>query len=255
MNARSRIRLAGFALAALALGCVLKEPIMVLPAPLLSNADVLPVSGRQGLVFPWTPLHFGAFRTTSILRGWARVSSWSWGILDDDETFDAKQPLTFVLEGGVGEQWSAHCLARKHEHHRDVAVGFHFGTDGAGIDRRRVEAVSNELFECDLEGPARARWRLLLSDADPSGMGGVLLDDRQAVRARVSMVREQTGRPYTYAVPQPVGFLVETTVGPAVGVERAFDGKVVLSRFVPAGEATVLAAVATALLVWEPIGS
>ena len=120
---------------------------------------------------------------------------------------------------------------------------------------RRGEAVSNELFECDLEGPLRARWRLLLSDADPSGMGGVLLDDRQAVRARVSMVRAQTGRPYTYVVPQPVGFLVETTVGPAVGVERAFDGKVVLSRVVPASEATVLAAVATALLVWEPLGS
>jgi hypothetical protein len=44
---------------------------MVLPPTLLANADVLPVSGKQGLVSPWTRIRFGAFRTTEEL---ARVT-------------------------------------------------------------------------------------------------------------------------------------------------------------------------------------
>jgi hypothetical protein len=250
----TRTRLSALAIAVVALGCTLKDPIMVLPPRLLADADVMHVHGLQGFVAPWTGIRFGGFHTTKMWRGWAESSSgWSWAILDDDQTTDGKQRIAFDLEGVAGERWSVHCLSRSHEHHLDAAVGFHIGTDGSGIDRERVESVSTKAYECDLESGARAHWRLSLSNADPSGMGGVLLDERQATRAHVAMVLEQTGRPYTYEIPQPVGFLVETTGGAAVGVERAFEGKVVMGHAVPAAETGVLAAVATALLVWEPL--
>jgi hypothetical protein len=53
-----------------------------------------------------------------------------------------------------------------------------------------------------------------------------------------------------YTVPSPLGFLVETSAGLQLAVERAFDGKVIFDHATPPDEQTPLAALATALLLW-----
>jgi hypothetical protein len=253
-RSRSALPLGVAALAlVLTAGCRLKDPIMVIPPEMLSNAEVLPVSGRSGGLLWNPPIEFGRFRTTEVKRGWRSDSSWNWWGIDVDERWDASRATAFVLAGPQGERWDARCLSRAHSHHLDKPVGFHIGLHGFGVDRRTVEAVSYAVYQCAFQDAGGGRWQLLLSDADPSGFGGVVMDDRHAVLARVTAVREQTGRPYTYSVQQPLGFLVDAGGGSTAAVERAFQGKVVMARTSSPAQAMMLATVATALLVWEPL--
>jgi hypothetical protein len=62
---------------------------------------------------------------------------------------------------------------------------------------------------------------------------------------------EQVNKPYRYTVPSPLGFLVETSGGLHLVVERAFEGKVIFDRATPSDQQTPLAALATALLLWN----
>src|SRR4051794_28799407 len=77
-------------------GCTLKDPIMVMPPALLSNADVLPASGKSGGLLWNPPVTFGAFHTTEVRRGWRSESNWNWWGLEVDERWDASHATSFV---------------------------------------------------------------------------------------------------------------------------------------------------------------
>jgi hypothetical protein len=235
-------------------GCFPQHPIMVLPDTLRADADVMIVSGREGVVL-WNPaVEFGPFRTVSLHRGWRSDSSTSWALLDSSDSWTAKYPFSFVLEGPGSERWNAGCTGYAERTHRQKAVGLGSKDNGDfGILRRTVAFTAYEVFECTFDGPAGRRSRLLMSDVDESGFGGVLIDEQNVVLARVRRTDKQIGKPYEYTVPSPLGFYVETNTGLHVAVERAFKGKVVFSRATPRDQATPLAALATALLVWTPL--
>jgi len=233
-------------------GCALKQPIMVLPEGLQGDADVLPVSGRRG--FGWKrDLRFGAFRTVHANWVWRSDDSTTWGVLDKNATWSAKRPVSFVLEATGCEPWSARCLGHAAARHREKAIGVGIDEGGPRIRRAVVEDTSGEWFDCDLVRSDGRRWTFQMSRDDATGFGGVLVDDRASEVARVHATDQQTGKPYTYLVPSPLGFVIETRSGVVVGVERAFDGKVVLSRATSSREVCPLATVAAALLLWEPL--
>jgi hypothetical protein len=144
-------------------------------------------------------------------------------------------------------------MGRTRRVHRAKAVGITSTEDGIAIDRKVVEDVSSSSFECDLDAGGQPAGRLVLSAADQSGFGGVLLDDRGATLARVRATDRQTGVPYAYAIPFPVGFLIEATSGDVGAVERAFQGKVILGHAARARDRCALATVAAALLLWDPL--
>ena len=238
---------------AAAVGCALAHPIMVLPPGLRADAEVFEVTGLRGL-HPWNhDIRFGPFRTRSTRAGWTGSDSISWGILDDNYASDTKSPVTFVLEGGECPRSTARCMGRSRRVHRAKAVGITSTEDGIAIDRQVVEDVSSSSFDCDFDAGGPAAGRLLLSNADESGFGGVLIDDRGATVARVRATNRQTGVPYTYAIPFPVGFLVETTAGEIGAVERAFQGKVIIGHAARARDRCAFVTVAAALLLWDPL--
>ena len=233
-------------------GCTLKQPIMVLPESLQGDADVLPVSGRQG--FGWRrDLRFGPFRTVHTSWVWRSDDSSNWGVLDKNTTWSAKRPVSFVLEGTGCEPWTARCLGHASTRHREKAIGVVIDEGGLRIQREVVEDTSGEWFDCDLVRSDGRRWTFQMSRDDATGFGGVLVDDRASKVARVRATDEQTGKPYTYGVPPPLGFVIETSSGAVVGVQRAFDGKVVLSRATASSVVCPLATVAAASLLWEPL--
>lgn len=234
--------------------CMPKQPIMVLAPALQAGADVLPVSGRQGF-HPWNrDLRFGPFRTVNTSVGWRSDDMFNWSVLDERETWDTKQPLSFTMEASGCARWSARCVGRAWNHHREKAVGLGTKRDGSfGIQREVVEDAAGERFECDLDRPDGARWRVELARLDGSSFGGAVLDERRSAVARLQSTNRQRGVPYSYTVPSPLGFTIETGAGVAGAVERAFDGKVVLSRSLSPERACPLATVAAALLLWEPL--
>jgi len=233
-------------------GCALRQPIMVLPEALQGDADVLPVSGRQG--FGWQrDLRFGQFRTAHTNWVWRSDDSNNWGVLDQNATWSAKRPVSFVLEGTGCEPWTARCLGHASTGHREKAIGVGVDERGLGIRREIVEDTTSEQFECDLVSSAGRKWNFQMARDVHSGFGGVILDERASEVARVHATDQQTGKPYTYVAPQPLGFVIDTSAGVVVGVERAFDGKVVLSRATVSSQVCPLATVAAALLLWEPL--
>ena len=233
--------------------CALESPIIVLPPALRDQSDVLPVSGRQGLLSWNRDIRFGPYRTTGTRVGWRGDDSTSWGVLDANYTWDSNRPVSFALEAATCQRWRARCLGKAHRRHREKAVGLEASGHGLAIDRRVVEDTSAHGFECTLQPGDASAWQLVLSADNPSGFGGVLMDDRGSTVARIRATDRQTGRPYTYSVPSPVGFIIEASSADVAAVERAFDGKVILARSTPPTQRCALATVAAALLLWEPL--
>ena len=191
--------------------CALKSPILALPSELREGADVLEVSGLRGwFLLRNRDIRFGPYRTTSTRVGWRSDDSTTWGLFDKNETWYARRPVSFALEGAACPRWTARCLGSARRIHREKAVGITSTGDGLAIDRRTVEHVSETGFECTLDPDHAPAWRLVLSADDPSGFGGVLIDDRGTPVARIRATDRQTGEPYTYSVPSPVGFVMET---------------------------------------------
>ena len=184
---------------------------------------------------------------------WRSDDFTKWGLFDNNETWKAKRPVSFVLKGRGCEPWTARCLGHASSRLREKAVGLGTDDGGFGIRREVIENTSGEWFECDLDRADGRRWQVRLASTEPSGFGGVLLDERQSVVARVHQTDRQTGKPYTYAVPSPVGFVIETGSGVMMAVERAFQGAVVLSHATPPDQVCPLATVAAALLLWKPL--
>ena len=233
--------------------CALKSPILALPTELREGADVLEVSGLRGFLLWNRDIRFGPYRTTNTHVGWRSDDSTTWGVFDKNETWHAKRPISFALEAAVCPRWTARCLGKARRIHREEAVGITSTGDGLAIDRRTVEDLSEAGFECTLAPDHAPAWRLALTADDPSGFGGVLADDRGTPVARIRATDRQTGEPYTYSVPSPVGFVMETSAGDVAAVERAFQGKVILGRDAPPAQRCALATVAAALLLWTPL--
>lgn len=246
------MRVASFALLGLVTACAPQRPILVLPATLRGDAQVMPVSGIDGCTLCNPTIHFGPFHTEEVRRGIREDSSSSWSLLARTERWEARRSFSFVLEGPTRERWAVRCaaVAGRVQVEAPVGLGTRAGGD-FGILRQVIERSAREALECDLQGPGGRHRQLLLSDADRSGFGGVLTGERQEPLARLRASDEQTGEPHRYTVPSPLGFLVETSTGLQLAVERAFQGKVIFDRATPAGEETPLAALATALLLWE----
>jgi hypothetical protein len=234
-------------------GCALRTPIMVLPPGLADRADVLEVSGLRAFHVWNHDIRFGPYRTTGTRVGLRSDDTTRWGVLDDHEIWRAKRPLSFTLEGEACPRWTASCLGEARRSRHEAAIGITTNGDGLAIDRRVVENTSEASFACSLESGSAPGWRLRLSAGDASGFGGTLVDAWGTAIAHVRAIDRQTGEPYTYAVPSPLGFLIETPSGPVAAVERAFAGKVLLDRHAPDDERCAFATVAAALLLWEPL--
>lgn len=228
---------------------------MVLPPALRGNTDVFAASGKSGGLI-WNPqVRFGPFHTTEIRRGWRSDATMSWSLLQAYESWDAHHPFSFTLVSDAGDgKWSVNCLGAASRRHREKPIGFHMDASGFGLTREVVESSSSEVLTCTLEYGSQLRgWRLLLSDLDESGFGGVVTDENQKVLARVHATNEQVGTPYSYTVRAPLGFFVETPQAETLAVERAFQGKIIFDQRIRPDQRMGLAAVATALLVWEPL--
>jgi len=234
-------------------GCTLRTPIMVLPPGLADRADLLEVSGLRAFHVWNHDIRFGPYRTVGTRVGLRSDDATRWGVIDDHETWNAKRPLSFTLEGEACPRWTASCLGEARRRRHEEAIGVTTTGDGLAIDRRVVENASEASFACSLDSGHAPGWRLRLSAGDASGFGGTLVDEWGTAIARVRAIDRQTGEPYTYAVPSPVGFVIETRAGPVAAVERAFAGKVLLDPQTADAERCALATVAAALLLWEPL--
>jgi hypothetical protein len=225
---------------------------MVLPPALRTDAQVMPVSGRDACVVCDSTIRFGPFHTDEVHRGIREDDSTSWSLISESDRWEAKRSFSFVLEGPSREPWRVRCAAAAGRVHVEAPVGVGTRANGDfGILRQVVESSARETLQCDFRGAGGGRRQLLLSDADESGFGGLLTNEAHEPLARIRATDEQTGEPYHYTVTSPLGFLVETTAGLQVAVERAFQGKVIFDRATPAAEQTPLAALATALLLWD----
>jgi hypothetical protein len=225
---------------------------MVLPPGLQSDAQVMPVSGRQGGIICNPAIRFGPFHADEVQRGITAGSQSTWSFLAERERWEARRRFSFVLGGAGPERWSVRCVAAAGRVHLEEPVGIGTRANGDfGVLRKVAESSAWEVLDCDFDGGEGRRRRLHLSDADESGFGGVLTDDWGVALARIRASNDQIKKPYEYTVPSPLGFLVETNGGLQLAVERAFDGKVIFDRATPSAEQAPLAALATALLLWD----
>src|SRR4029079_14557190 len=143
--------------------------------------------------------------------------------------WEAKQPLSFVLEAAMCPHWTVRCLSKASRRRRDEAVGIGTKDGRLGIERRLVEDTSEAKFECTLAPADAPAWRLVLTDDDPSGFGGVLRDDRGVARARIRAADRQTSEGQTYTAPSQ-GFVVEARSGDVAAVDRDGEGKVIFEH-------------------------
>ena len=226
---------------------------MVLPTELHTDGEMLRVSGRRVATFWSQDIRFGPYRTTGARRGWRADDMNDWAVLDKDEYWGSKQPLSFSLEGAMCARWEAQCLATASRRRREAAVGIGTQPDGhLGIARRLVEDTSKAKFECTVAPVGAPAWQLMLTRDDPSGFGGVLRDDRGTLRARVRAADRRTDKGETYSAPS-LGFVMKASSGDVAAVDRADDGKVIFERRTPPDQRCALATVAAALLLWEPL--
>jgi hypothetical protein len=161
----------------------------------------------------------------------AATNSTTWGVLDKNATWMREAPRVVCprsdrVRAVVRRAALGHAAAR----HREKAIGVGNRLGGPRIRRAVVEDTSGEWFDCDLVRSDGRRWDI--SDV-PRRRDGVRRPCSSTTAHRkwraFTASDQQTGKPYTYLVPPPAGFVIETRSGVVVGVERAFDGKVVLS--------------------------
>lgn len=198
----------------------------------LSDAERLPVEGRQGLKIR-ERLRFGPYEAAEIKRSWTRGSDLSVMIYEGNKRV---QRFTFVLQADNAPTWDVSCgafLRMRTGHFPEVDVAF----------ENRSE------LDCTLQAlHADETWTLSLRGEDEQPLAGVLHADDSTLDVRGTRRLQKALSPGT-----TTGYEILDGIRATAAVEVINAGAVWLENQSSPSERDLLAATAASLLLYEDL--
>jgi len=214
---------------------------MACPPELSASAVEMPVTGRQGFGLSES-FSFGPYRVTDVHRGWQVTTAW--GILGYGSS-KSEQPFEFKVHAHADAVWQAHCAVGVRW--TEMEFNNFMGTGGDlewGLS-------SHALFTGEFTPPDKKKsWKMVMKqETRDQVMDGLLSGG--AVRISVKGTRKLAGS--TWPLTEATGYLFYGDQGLVGAVDVLNQGAVWIAKDLPDPMQNVLAAAASALLLYRDL--
>jgi len=211
---------------------------MALPGFLEERAEAHACVGRQGFRFG-EDFSFGPYDVRDVRRGWMRRAEWD---LTFAEGSARRQEFEYMLHAPDGNRWQGHAVTGVRK--QDVS-----GRVGGGEWRWDLTADMNFLVHIEDERQEQF-WTLAMAEGrGDTVMHGELSDGHTVYRVEGTYRLAGTTMPLV----DPAGFIIYTGRRAVAAVEVINQGTVYFDRELGVTDRDVLAAAATALLLYRDI--